>query len=292
MIDFMKSYGFLFLIFFLCGPAGAGPENRPFSLKTGPGWTGPREVSLAVNPPMEFDGKTKEQVMALRRDRINQHKELFEGEYVFSKEVYGQIEDGRPWWGLQGQFCNGPGPKSIEGPSEESRFILNPFLLLMLDAPTAFICPDPGCFPVQPGPPESVQWYPVPGQLILTYRLSRYFSECTAMHGKNCGPKVVIDAQNARDLGYNYILIDTRASHGVSQDFKPGAFGSIYQLRNYIHRGGSCGYPGGCNNGSPDQPQLRIYTDYLPGLITALLWKDKPKDISRKPDVTVRIILK
>lgn len=142
-----------------CSTAHAA-QDQPFSLITGTRWTGQEEVSLAFNSPYEFDSLTKAQIMTLRKQAVLQYPDLIQGVYEYSPVVFGQIEDGLPWWGLKGQFCLGPGPSSMEGSSEESRFLLNPYVLLMLDSTNAFINKDPICFAAQPNPPQSAQWYP------------------------------------------------------------------------------------------------------------------------------------
>lgn len=290
----MKRFA-IFLIFgILAAPltVDAG-DQRPFSLITGDKWTGPKEIPLSFNPPIEFDSMTKAQIMALRKEAVLQHQDLIEGTYQYSAEVFDQIVDGLPWWGLKGQFCIGPGEKSIEGPSEESRFVLNPYLLLMLDAANAFINKDPVCFVAEPHPPVSATWYPSKKELVMVYEVSRYFSQCVALHGKFCEPKLRVDALNARDFGFSYIYFDSQKSLGVSA-FDPGksAFNDVYKLRDYIHRGQSCHYTGGCNNSGPgDQVQTLFSQDYYPGQLVAFLWYQKPRHKQQAPDVTVRFIL-
>ncbi|MCB9756867.1 MAG: hypothetical protein H6753_00405 [Candidatus Omnitrophica bacterium] len=286
----------LFLIVMLgmlgiCSALNAAPD-QPFSLITGEQWTGQEAVSLSFNPPQEFDSMTKAQVMALRKQAVLQHSDLIEGSYEYSPAIFGQIEDGLPWWGFKGQFCFGPGPKSIEGVSEESRFLLNPYLLLMLDATNAFINPDPICFAAQPSPPQSAVWYPAKKELVLVYNVSHYFAQCVALHGKFCREQLRVDALNARDFGFSYIYFDDRNSYGVSAlTAGASAFEDVYQLKDYIHRGQSCGYSGGCNNGSPEQPHMKFHVDYFPGQLAAGLWYHKPQQKYQNPDVTVRMLL-
>ena len=56
------------------------------------------------------------------------------------------------------------------------------------------------------------------------------------------------------------------------------------RILHFIHRGGSCGYPGGCNNGSPYQPELDNFrVEALPAHLDVLLWRNRPKDISESP---------
>ena len=87
-------------------------------------------VDLQVLASAELDRLSKADVLRLRRQAVMTQAPLLAADYVPSEAVFGQIVDGAPWWGIEGQFRHGPGPRSIEGPSEESRFILNPFLLV------------------------------------------------------------------------------------------------------------------------------------------------------------------
>lgn len=278
----------IFLFLALSTPLEAA---RPFALLTGPDWKGEAEMSLSINPPAEFDQLTKEEVMNVRRKMVEQHSDWLAGKYEYSPDVFGQIQDGKPWWGLKGQFCIGPGEKSIEGPSEESRYLLNPFVLLALDAPTAFINKDPACFPANPFPPRSVKWFPVRKEFVIVYDLSRYFAECQALHGKFCGYTLFVDALNARDFGFNYIQYDRRFNRGMSPAEENNAFDQAFQFKNFIHVGQSCGYPGGCNNSSPEQKQMYVRVDYLPAQLMANLWYEKPVNLQQAPDVKVRFIL-
>ena len=49
-------------------------------------------------------------------------------DYQPSEDVFGQIEDGKPWWGLEGYACH-RGDNSY-GVSQVSRFINNPAVLI------------------------------------------------------------------------------------------------------------------------------------------------------------------
>ena len=93
-----------------------------------------------------------------------------------------------------------------------------------------------------------------------------------------------IFAYNARDLNLNYIqLVEADSPHmRLSVPFD-----APIPEPAYIHRGGSCGYPGGCNNASPNVPQFDdIAITGLPAQITAHLWKDQPTSAQPAPDMT------
>lgn len=51
-------------------------------------------------------------------------------------------------------------------------------------------------------------------------------------------------------------------------------------IRSFVHRGGSCGYPGGCNNGSPYQAELdHILVEELPARMVLKLWRLLPEGV-------------
>ncbi|MBU1853273.1 MAG: hypothetical protein KJ957_04450 [Candidatus Omnitrophica bacterium] len=52
-----------------------------------------------------------------------------------------------------------------------------------------------------------------------------------------------------------------------------------------IHCGGSCGYPGGCNNVSPEALDFRVKVNELPANIHVKLWRNEPENVNQKPDM-------
>ncbi|MBU0761917.1 MAG: hypothetical protein KKD39_02735, partial [Candidatus Altiarchaeota archaeon] len=210
-------------------------------------------IRIEINPLVELDYKTKNQIYELRKSYVEEHSSLIDGTYQPSDNVFGQIEDSKPWWGIRGQFCDGNGEKSIDGLSEESRFMANPFLLLGVDEGTAYIIHGP-CEPIFPMP-KHIIWDKTNSKAEVTYGYSEFIKEKKTM------PVFDIDAikldfvsYNARDFGYNYIYVNSELSYGVEPTERGQTFSQAVELKNYIHTGGSCGYPGGCNNASPDQP--------------------------------------
>ncbi|WKZ56098.1 MAG: hypothetical protein QY326_05005 [Bdellovibrionota bacterium] len=100
------------------------------------GQTAPEgSTKISILPAEEFDGWTRAQVLERRIAEVNKHSSLLVNSYAPAREIFGEIVDGRPWWGTLGQFLlysydGKPQTDSIAGPSEESRQILNPFVLL------------------------------------------------------------------------------------------------------------------------------------------------------------------
>ena len=97
----------------------------------------------------------------------------------------------------------------------------------------------------------------------------------------------MIVAYNARDFGFSYFYIDRARSENISsKSAKEPA-----SINQYIHCGGSCGYPGGCNNMSPDQSELKIKVSALPAEAHIKLWKNKPAGKDQAPDMTFVITM-
>lgn len=259
---------------------------------------------VALNEPMEFDGLGRAEICRLRRDAVAQHPKLVAEGYRPSHAVFGQIEDGRPWWGIEGQYLHGPGPRSTAGRSEESRFILNPFLLVAADftglTPWSpefawdrerIESEEPGRtgFPFYCRPARLV-WWPADSRAEVTYELSGHLRRLRRLTER---PMTLADCwfcllpDNARDLNLHFLHVPPRTMHNVSQADPPN---EPVPIRHFLHRGGSCGYPGGCNNGSPYQPELDGYrVTGLPASLEVLLWHDCPSDVRQPAEMRFRL---
>lgn len=90
-------------------------------------------VNIKVNQMECFSGKTKQEIYDIRKKYVA--KSIFKSkDYEPSEEVFGQIEDGLPWRSVFTELCHNEDNKEFEtrGPSEESRFINNPIMLVGL----------------------------------------------------------------------------------------------------------------------------------------------------------------
>lgn len=250
------------------------------SLRT-PSGTGPG-LEITLNDPVELDGMTKAQVDQLRRDLVGRYPELVQSPYEPAAAVFGPIVDGKPWWGLNGQFCYGPGEMSTAGPSEESRFIANPLALLVLD--TFLIYPrQQDCEPAYVRP-QRLFWAGDKPQAYLSFDVSRFFQERGAQGLPTWSTDFSFDHLNARDFGYNFLYVDPRRSRGIRSVPQGRVLQQPCLLRGFIHLGQSCGYPGGCNNGSPHQPELYFVFTELPARMVCKLWKQPPRDHRQAAD--------
>ncbi len=248
-------------------------------------------LDIRINEPVELDFLSRAQVYSLRKKYVNQYPHLVRGNYSPSDNLFGGIAGGKPWWGLEGVFCKGSGRRSIDGRSEESRFWANPFLLLGLDECLSFRMGKKRCFAVYPHP-LSLLWCAPEHKAVATYDMSRFLREKEEIFGNAKGITLFLENYNARDFGFSFAY----ASPGLSKNVSDAEGGRLLKgpcaLSSYIHLGGSCGYPGGCNNASPFQPALYISVDSLPATLYCKLWYKMPKDVSRAADFTYIIEFK
>jgi hypothetical protein len=221
----------------------------------------------------------------MRRNAVRQYPMLLAANYSPRPAVFGQIEDLAPWWGIEGQFFHGSGIRSIDGPAEESRFILNPYLLVAAEFDDRW-SKDlsesrlPG-FPLI-CPPQQMIWKPREAYAEVSY-------DAACIRGRQ-KPEFSLISYNARDFGFDYIYVSYADSKNVSKATIPN---DAYANPQFIHRGGSCGYPGGCNNMSPVTPDIDdIRLEGLPAKVTVRLWKGKPKSVAQAPDMRYAIHLR
>lgn len=247
-------------------------------------------IVISRHDPLDLDGLTRDAVLDLRRQRVARHPDLIR-EYQPSPAVYSRIVDGLPWWGMLGHFVHGPGQRSIDGTSEESRFLLNPFLLVGIDLFGASIWNqdfawDPAelaAVPLEEAAlplwvePASLTWWPAESRAEVVYDVTTFLDRVAELAATP--PTLPLGGtslmpQNARDLGFDFLHVDLDASTHIAQ---PGHSSEPIRIRSFIHQGGSCGYPGGCNNGSPYQVQLdHIVLEELPARMVIQLWRTRP----------------
>jgi hypothetical protein len=261
----------------------------------------PIDIPIQLPAPLNF--KTRAQVLQLRQGYVEATANLVSGPYLPSAEVFARIEDNKPWWGIIGQGVWGPGPRASEGVAEESRFILNPYLLAGANPAVEDMWlpekmtgedlarPDfPFCWE-----PSAVRLDAVQRFEEVVYDVSKFNQQMNLSRAKlrkqTIFPDFGIIAYNARDFNFNYIYWDPKQSVNVENidQVAPEAV-PIVQM---IHCGGTCKIPGGCNNMSPAMKSIdRIKYKALPARTCVLLWHDKPQSVQVKPDMVVYIDLK
>jgi len=258
-------------------------------------------VAVPLNKPAELNFKTRDEILEMRFRALAPAAILIKGSYEPDPAVFGAIVDKRPWWGTAGAAIYGAGERSILGPSEESRFILNPLLLVAANSATIGIWnPDritsvevnnPN-FPFFWGP-EQLQFDAKNSSATVIYNVTDYIARINAtgkLEKPITTPNFSLVAYNARDFGYQYIYLDMRKSSNISNmhsTFQPT------RLRQMIHCGGTCGFPGGCNNMSPFMKEIdRLGFTDLPAKAVVSLWKQDPGTIEQRPDFTMIIQLR
>jgi hypothetical protein len=264
-------------------------------------------VDLAIHAPADLNFKPIAQILALRQNAVMEHPNLLGGHYEPDAAVFGMLASQKPWWGLYGQYLFGPGVHSIEGPAKETIYFLNPYLLVSAEAHAAGIWDTRRLalaqYTLADFPffwcPEGLRWYPRQAQAQVTYDISSYDRKLAAYrpylrnNTDSLGTLVrafSLIAYNARDLGYQFLYVVPEQSHNIMTRF---ASPVAVEIRQFLHCGGSCGYPGGCNNMSPYVSELdNLYLRGLPARAWILLWKKRPDHVRVPPDMTFIINFK
>lgn len=279
---------------------------RANELAAGPKSSVEDELDVTINKLENFNYLTQEQILGLRAFHVMKYPQLLGKSYKPNNVVFGQIIDNKPWWGMRGAFLFGSGDRSIEGDSEESRFLVNPYLLVAPSPWSAEI------WDLDKLPEEELNkadfpycWFPCslkyqPKNLTVSafYEVSDFdrsidkLNQFLTAKDKSSLPirTFGLVCYNARDFGYNYIYVPIDQSKNIKNPNDPR---SPIAIEHFIHSGNSCGYPGGCNNMSPAMPAIdNFQVTNLPATVKVLLWKQKPHSAQSPPDMTVFIELK
>jgi hypothetical protein len=240
------------------------------------------DVQIELQPLADLDFKSKADVLSIRKEAVTRYPDLIVGGYRPSDAVFGQIVDGLPWWGVLGAYYYGRGDKSIAGPSLHSQSILNPYLLVVPDFNMRRW--DPGFLQTideNTGhqqfycSPHDLRWQPKLGRVEVTYDAACLMKAGTHSFG--------LYAYNARDLNLRYIYVSYPDSLNIIKENEPAG---AYANPQFIHQGGSCGYPGGCNNMSPATPPIdNIQIFSWPVRVVIRLWENDPGPVTTTPDV-------
>jgi len=252
-------------------------------------------VNISISPQADFNFKPSAEIFARRNQEVMKHPDLITGKYTINRDVFGQIVDGRPWWGTLGEGYYGAGQNSIRGLAVQSIFILNPFLLAAIRAtpglPRTLTESDlenkiyPNCFPA-----TNLRWWPKEGKAEVTYQISALKNQFCSLFNTTSwefNGELGLELINARDLGLEYVYIPPTWAYNM----KLGSpMRGPIKIPQYVHCGGSCGFPGGCNNMSPHTPSLD-YVTYakLPARVVLMMWKNAPVTGHEPPDMIFTI---
>lgn len=240
------------------------------------------QEKLTVNPLENYNFMSKEDIYRIRKKYVS--KSLFASkDYEPNEVVFGQIEDGKHWWGLNQIICS-QGADTASGLSAMSRFINNPNMLI-----STF-------FPFSYNKTPEMEWYCnadfpkfIPYEMFYdkTNNLitAKYKLGKIAVENNH---NMILVGMNARDFGYEFIYINDLK--GIQMKEANNASENVHQLRDFVHNGGSCGVSGGCNNISPRQTELEYYVKAIPASMDIKLWKNKPISTHASADINYRII--
>ncbi|MBN1139123.1 MAG: hypothetical protein JXM73_21260 [Anaerolineae bacterium] len=244
------------------------------------------QIEIALQPLAELDFQSRAEIVRLRNEVVGRYPELVVGTYRPANAVFGQIVDGLPWWGTLGLAHYGRGEQSIEGPSEQSRSILNPFLLAVpefyLQWDASIVAKAQAQGPEYPlyCHPYRLRWFPADAWAEVTYSAA-----CLEW---NHATVFSLLAYNARDWNLNYVFVSYPDSHNIAKFDPPAA---AYHNPQSLHRGDNCGYPGG-NDISPTTPPIDIIQIAAwPAQITIWFWRDDPGEAVASPDIVYVIHL-
>lgn len=259
----------------------------------------PKIVSIRVQKPVALSYKTKKEVYDIRKQYVSKLPFVDEN-YEPSEDVFGQIIDNKPWISIKSCRMSDSGKANIDGPSMESRYIVNPGLLV------AAVYPFYSSYPcdhekykrnTEYEEPFAIRYDKEKNEVTVTYRNLIY---CLR---ENSPEWFSLKALNARDLGYKYIYVDKeRSTFNFYFKEKVNASNTVTEILDYIHLGSSCAHESGCNNGSPNQPPLNfIYpcchdkenAYYVKNRnIYIKLWKEKPSSPQQEADIVENIVFK
>lgn len=246
------------------------------------------DIEIKVNSPIPLSYKSKQEIYNLRKNAVA--NSIFKNlNYEPSDEVFGQIEDFKPWISMNACYIDKRAV--ITGPSEEARFILNPEILVAIEYVYGAYCKDGDYIPnIQA---KSVKYSKSKNEITVVYEklINETLSNETVYSFKGL---------NARDLGYKYAYIDKSKStyNLIFTDKDNNISTNIAEFEDFLHNGGSCQHESGCNNGSPYQPMLDFENSHAKNSpfqknkeIYVKLWRKMPNSYNDKPDIVERIII-
>ena len=246
---------------------------------------------IPVRAPVALSGASWQTVFDLRKKAVAQSPFAQEN-YRPLKAVFGSIVSGKPWYALT--LCRGRDHAQTKGPSEETRFINNPTALVAVEPFVVFPTARQYAWCLQDDYNALMQKITFDGkrkEITVTY-LDLPLEPQENAHYAHYD----LNGLNARDLGYPFVYVDMqRSTYKISFLHDSNASTDVYEFRNFLHVGGSCGVAGGCNNGSPYQPEMEFdkpeQNATEPREIYLKLWKERPQSAQQTPDIVERIII-
>lgn len=250
---------------------------------------------LTINPLSDYNGKSKKDVLDIRKKFVQ--SSLFNTpDYKPDENTFGQIQDGKAWWGVDQIVCssyNNPKFDRTSGFSAVSKHMNNPNILVGTVFPFNFYkeYDSIGYCTAQYSKtiPKKMEYLKEKNLIIATYDMDRrILKSYLNWNGRRRHYFLNLTGLNAKDLGYKYgYAINLK---NIEMTEQTNISNNIYQFRDFVHVGSSCNVPGGCNNISPHQTELDYRITGFPAEMTIKLWKQKPINQYMKADVYYRII--
>ncbi|MCD8024056.1 MAG: hypothetical protein LUE64_00810 [Candidatus Gastranaerophilales bacterium] len=252
-------------------------------------------IPVALNQTSDFKYLSKKQIYDIRKKYVK--NSLFaKNDYEPSNEVFGSIEDNKPWWSdisCNSEVYDNNYNLNIDGKSRISALINNPNLLVGITSPFIpnfnYGIKDFCTSKYSKFNPVSLEFDKKDNLFIASYNVKQDFINMSlSLDGKKTRYPLQLSGLNARDFGYNYVYaFDLKNIQMYRQD---SISREIKTFDDYLHTGNSCKIEGGCNNISPTQWNKIFTLTGLPAEINLKLWKKRPKSKYRKADMYYKII--
>ena len=255
-------------------------------------------ITIKLNPLEDYYRNTKEKMYEIRKSHVAES--LFASpNYEPNEEVFGQIQDGKPWWSYPGAVCSVDSNENpinkARGLSTMSRFINNPDLLVgtyfgfYLNRYNKYkpFCESQTSRTI----PYELTYNPKLNLFTAKYKMIRYVIENKINYAYNqeeVSYPLHLIGVNAKDFGYSYIYISNLQNIEMLNVIN--ASNKVHRFADFIHTGGSCGDPEGCNNISPRQPELEYFLTGLPAVMEIKLWHQEPENLRKSADINYKII--
>lgn len=211
--------------------------------------------NIIINRPIELSYKSKQEIYNIRKFYVA--KSIFaRPDYEPSEEVFGGIEDYKPWISMDWSFDPNSDNHVLEtrGPSSHSRSLINPSLPAIVDYPFSI-----------PRVPEYMDEYTQMPKIMIpvsaVYLKPQKEVDITYRNliPSRGGGAYQITAINARDMGYKYMYLDkSKSTYNIKFMSNDNLSTSIKELSDFIHLGGACKVEGGCNNWSVSREDLQF----------------------------------
>lgn len=243
----------------------------------------PEISGIPIHPMINLNSLKKDEILSRRKLLAEQFPLLLYRPYEPSPDVFNRMKDGLPWIGFDLHYY-GPGPKAVGGLSEESRFILNPFLLAGLTERIIMDRPVHEGWPVEPLEARDLTWSQDRLWAAVTYPVAGYW-EGEIKHGAARPDELTVELHlsNARDYGFRYYFIDIEKSIHVQLRIKNRG---VRKIRDRFHVNALCGHPSQCNTSRIYDPRdLWLLVSKRPAAIVVKLWQNKPVAAKDLPDM-------